>query len=223
MRVNAVVDATLADALPAAVDALAGQTPPGWRFGLGPPSPDVRDRMVAAYAARLWWSWRKAGWRSPMGLLAGEWLVGTVLVAAAQPSLANAVAALVWMVVGAAALVPVVAGLLRCWRRRELLRPGHRQILWGADAHGWALVFLRRRTDGSWFAFNFMSTGGGVGRPVLRLGTTVADRLGVPIHLKTSGARLVRYYEELGFTVDRSHWWMPLTPMTYTPPALRRE
>lgn len=223
MRSHAVVDATLADALPNAVEAVADQTPPGWRFAFGPPPPAMRKRMAARYPAQLWWAWRQGGWFGPPGLFVGIGICFIVLFAVfPTPSLVGAAVAVLTVTL---VCVPLSVGLgwavLR-WRRQwQLARPGRQQILWGHDADRWAVLLLRQRPDGSWSGCDFVSTRDGCGRYLVRLGTAIADDRAVTIHLSARGRRLVAYYQAFGFTPDPSTRPRLLTRMTYIPRSRR--
>lgn len=186
------------------------------QVALGPPPHDLAHQIRSRYVRVLWDRWRHAGARGPLSLIA---------VTMALPIL---IAALTWSaLIGAAYELAVVFGLAMVfvaapvWVGRQLRRgkPDEPTVIWCRDGDRWAFILLRRRRDGSWAAFNFLSTGGGIGGQLVSFGVAMADDRRTPIHLTTRGARLIRYYQGYGFTIDRRRRLFWPTAMTYVPSA----
>jgi membrane protein implicated in regulation of membrane protease activity len=177
--------------------------------------------MVARNPGQMWGAWRKAGLTGPLGALiamvALYGLAGFLLF----PGWAGVLIALSVSMVVAASLAVLLPWRLQRVRRRQLTRSGTHHLFWAVDASGeqWAIVTVVARTDGTWRATDFLSTSGGVGRPLVRLVAAAADDLGVPVALKCRGPRMVAYYQQHGFRLVGATHRVRLTCMMYAPAA----
>ncbi|MDT4993641.1 MAG: hypothetical protein QOH97_3533, partial [Actinoplanes sp.] len=183
------------------------------QVALGPPPDDFRRQLRSQYPRMLWRRWCHAGIRGPLSLLAV--LVAILILGALMLPPPLDIKYALTAVVGPLAIFFVTPFLVGHQLRRT--RPDAPAVIWCRDGDRWAFIRLRHRRDGSWAASNFVSTGGGIGGQLVTFGLAMADDRQTPIHLITRGARLIRYYQDYGFTIDRRRRAVLFTAMTYLP------